>query len=283
MPVRGPRGARACRSWRSRARQALVLAGDSTIGLDVARAEAYYGQALELSQPGTPGRSLVVAKAGRAAFQAGRVAEAADLYEEAIAGLLAADGDLVGWGETLNRLSSVLWNQGEAGRSRGRPGSAPLSCWSWMSRVRSCARPMCRWRLDRVISGHSEEALAWADKALALAEQLGGMPEVRVQALDYRGVARGDLGDLGGLDDLRAGPAAWPWRSGAGERRGGGLQQPDQSRCGSARAPPRPWRCARRPSSSPSDVASVGVRVDPVGDPDPVAGPWPLGRGACPG
>jgi tetratricopeptide (TPR) repeat protein len=56
---------------------------------------------------------------------------------------------------------------------------------------------------DRVLSGHSEEAPAWADKALALAEQLGGLPEVKVQALDYRGMARCDLGDLGGLDDLR--------------------------------------------------------------------------------
>jgi hypothetical protein len=56
---------------------------------------------------------------------------------------------------------------------------------------------------DRVLSGHSEEAPAWADKALTLAEQFGGLPEVKVQALDYRGMARCDLSDFGGLDDLR--------------------------------------------------------------------------------
>ena len=56
---------------------------------------------------------------------------------------------------------------------------------------------------DRVLSGHSEKAPAWADKALALAERLGGLPVVKVQALDYRGMARCDLGDFGGLDDLR--------------------------------------------------------------------------------
>jgi predicted ATPase len=67
-------------------RHALVLAGDSTIGLEVARAEAYYRQALELCPPGTPGRARVLARVGRAAFQAGRVAEAADAYEEAIVG-----------------------------------------------------------------------------------------------------------------------------------------------------------------------------------------------------
>ena len=48
-------------------RPALVLAGDSTIGLDVAKAEAYYRQALELCPPGTPGRPRILAKAGRAA------------------------------------------------------------------------------------------------------------------------------------------------------------------------------------------------------------------------
>ena len=52
------------------ARHALVLAGDSTIGLDVAKAEAYYRQALELCPPGTPGRARVLAGAARAAFQA---------------------------------------------------------------------------------------------------------------------------------------------------------------------------------------------------------------------
>ena len=184
------------------ARQALVLAGDSTVGLDVARAQAYYVQALELYPPGTPGRSRVVAKAGRAAFQVGRVAEAAGLYEEAIAGF-AADGDLLGQGEVMNRLSSVLWNQGEAGRARDtlvgavelleRAPPGPELCSSY-----------AQMAMDRVMSGHPGEALGWADKALDLADRLGGLPEERLRALDSRGVARGDLGDLGGMDDLRA-------------------------------------------------------------------------------
>jgi tetratricopeptide (TPR) repeat protein len=58
--------------------------------------------------------------------------------------------------------------------------------------------------MDRVMSGHPREALGWADKALALADELGGLPEERLRALDARGVARGDLGDLGGIEDLRA-------------------------------------------------------------------------------
>src|SRR4029450_4603159 len=78
-------------------RRALVLAGDSTMGLDVARAEAYYRQALDLCPAGTPGRSRVLARAARAAFQVGRVAEAASGYQEGIAGFCAG-GDGVGQG-----------------------------------------------------------------------------------------------------------------------------------------------------------------------------------------
>ena len=40
------------------------------------------------------------------------------------------------------------------------------------------------------MSGHPQEALGWADKALALADELGGLPEERLRALDSRGVAR---------------------------------------------------------------------------------------------
>ena len=183
-------------------RDALVVAGDSMLGLNLVRAEASYRQALELCPPDAPGRARVAARVGRAAFQAGRVAEAASIYEQAIAAF-AAEGDMTGQGETLNRLSSVLWNQGESRQARdalvravellerARPGPELCSAYAQMA-------------MDRVMSGHPREALGWADKALALAEELGGLPEERLRALDARGVARGDLGDLGGMEDLRA-------------------------------------------------------------------------------
>jgi class 3 adenylate cyclase/tetratricopeptide (TPR) repeat protein len=183
-------------------REALILAGDSTMGLDVARAEAYYRQALELCPPGTPGRARMVARAARAAFQSGRVAEAAGAYREAIVAF-AAEGDVVGEGEALNRLCSVLWNQGEARRAR----DALLRAVELLERARpspELCSAYAQMAMDRVMSGHPQEALGWADKALALAEELGGLPEERLRALDSRGVARGDLGDLGGMDDLRA-------------------------------------------------------------------------------
>ncbi len=182
-------------------REALVLAGDSTMGLDVGRAEGHYRQALELRPPGTPGRARVLARVARAAFQAGRVAEAAGAYEEVIAGF-AAEGEVVGQGEALNRLSSVLWNQGEAHRAREALVRAVELLEEAQSGPELCSA-YAQMAMDRVMSGHPQEALGWANKALALAEELGGLPEERLRALDARGVARGDLGDLGGMDDLR--------------------------------------------------------------------------------
>jgi class 3 adenylate cyclase/tetratricopeptide (TPR) repeat protein len=184
-----------------RARRFLILAGDRAIGLNVAQAQVYYQRALALCPPDHPERPWIVAGTARAAFQSGRVQDAAVAYEEAIAGF-ARHGDVRGQGKALNRLCTVLWNQGETRRSRAvllqaielleheRPSPELCSSYAQMA-------------ADRVLSGHSEEAPAWADKAIALAEQLGGLPEVKVQALDYRGMARCDLSDLGGLDDLR--------------------------------------------------------------------------------
>jgi hypothetical protein len=51
-------------------------------------------------------------------------------------------------------------------------------------------------------SGNARESLSWASKALLLAERLG-LEELLVRVPQFRGVARWDLGDVGGLDDLR--------------------------------------------------------------------------------
>ena len=186
---------------KERARRFLVLAGDRAIGLDVSQAQAYYQRALELCPPDHPERPRIVAGTARAAFQSGRVEDAAAAYGEAIAGF-ARHGDVRGQGEALNRLCTVFWDQGETGRARAvlfqaiellePDGPSPELCSSY-----------AQMAADRVLSGHSEEAPAWADKALTLAEQFGGLPEVKIQALDYRGMARCDLSDFGGLDDLR--------------------------------------------------------------------------------
>jgi tetratricopeptide (TPR) repeat protein len=186
-------------------RRFLILAGDRTINLDLDRARAYYRQAVELGQPKDPERPHLLVRTGRVAFQSGDYPEAVAVYEEAIADLRER-GDLQGLGATLGRLATVFWNQGDTRRANavlteaielleGEPPGPEL------------ASAYVRMAGDRVISGHAREALDWADKALALADDLGGLPRIRPRALDARGMARCDMGDFGGMDDLRAGLA----------------------------------------------------------------------------
>jgi class 3 adenylate cyclase/tetratricopeptide (TPR) repeat protein len=186
-------------------RRFLVLAGDRTINLDLDRARAYYRQAVELGQPREPERPHLLVRTGRVAFQSGDYPEAVAVYEEAIADL-RRQGDTQVLGATLGRLATVYWNQGDTRRAdavlteaidlleREPPGAELVSAYVRMAG-------------DRVVSGHASEAIEWADKALVLADELGGLPRIRPRALDARGMARCDLGDFGGMDDLRAGLA----------------------------------------------------------------------------
>jgi class 3 adenylate cyclase/tetratricopeptide (TPR) repeat protein len=186
---------------REPARWALVLAGDRALTLDLARARALYAQALELTRPEHPERPGLLLRQGRTAFQEGRMADAREAYEEALAGFAAA-GDRVGQGNALNRLSTVLWNQGETGRSRAAlteavallepAGPGPVLCDAY-----------AHMAFDRVMAGQAESGLAWAERALRLARELA-LPELQVRSLDARGLGRTDVGDPGGLDDLRA-------------------------------------------------------------------------------
>jgi class 3 adenylate cyclase/tetratricopeptide (TPR) repeat protein len=186
-------------------RRFLILAGDRTINLDLDRARAYYRQAVELGRPRDPERPHLLVRTGRVAFQSGDYPEAVAVYEEAIADLRRA-GDTQVLGATLGRLATVYWNQGDTRRAnavlteaielleREPPGAELVSAYIRMAG-------------DRVVAGHASEALEWADRALAIADDLGGLPRLRPRVLDARGMARCDLGDFGGMDDLRSGLA----------------------------------------------------------------------------
>ncbi|HJS49069.1 MAG TPA: tetratricopeptide repeat protein, partial [Gaiellaceae bacterium] len=54
----------------------------------------------------------------------------------------------------------------------------------------------------QMLAGRSEEAIRIGDEALEMAEELG-LDELRAHALDNIGVAKTQMGDLSGLDDLR--------------------------------------------------------------------------------
>ena len=199
------------------------------------------------------------------AFQSGDYPEAVAVYEEAIADL-RRHGDLQVLGATLGgwppssgtratprRANAVLTEAIEL-LEREPPGPELVSAYVRMAG-------------DRVVSGHASEALDWADKALTLADELGGLPRVRPRAMDARGMARCDLGDFGGMDDLRSGLAL-------GLELGSGydtavlynnLAEPVWL----VEGPTPPWRSARTGSTSPSggglSEAAMWLRASTVG------------------
>ena len=131
----------------------------------------------------------------------GRLADARQAYEQALAGFRAA-GDRVGQGNALNRLSTVLWNQGETARTRAVLTEA-VGLLEPAGPGPELGEAYAHLAFDWLMSGQAEEGRAWADRALKLARRLG-RPELEVRSLDARGLARTDLGDPGGLEDLRA-------------------------------------------------------------------------------
>jgi predicted ATPase/class 3 adenylate cyclase len=181
-------------------RRFLILAGDRAFALDVGMAASYYERALELLSPGQPERTQVLAKTAEAAFLDARFPEAERRYEEAIAEL-RAQGNPLGAGKAMVNLSHLQWFRGETRLARTLldeviellerepPGPELAHAYNQMAR-------------EHMLSARAGETLEWAGKALELAGELGLTVEM-VRALQFRGMARAYLRDLGGLEDLR--------------------------------------------------------------------------------
>jgi class 3 adenylate cyclase/tetratricopeptide (TPR) repeat protein len=183
------------------ARRFSVLAGDRAIGLDVARAEAYYRAALQEAPPDYPQRAGVVAKLARAAFLAGRLAEARQTYQELIEDLQRQTNRLAA-GDAMARLGRVLWIQGET-QAATRERLQAVQLLEAEPPGPGLANAYAELAFDQIMAGHPQEALQWAQNALAVATALD-LGEEKSRALDGQGIARVMLGDQAGLDDLQA-------------------------------------------------------------------------------
>ena len=184
-----------------RARRFLVLAGDRALPLDIAKAGSYYQQALALHPKDHQDRPRVLAKAAEAARQAGELVRAEHAYQETVA-RFRAQHELRGAGGALLGLAQVLRNRGETARARtavaealqllgGRPPSVEL------------AEAYMQMAFHELAAGRPEQCVAWTDKTLALAAETDIGP-LKFRALEQRGLARSELGDVAGLDDARA-------------------------------------------------------------------------------
>jgi tetratricopeptide (TPR) repeat protein len=187
-------------TYQDSARHFLVLAGDRMMALDATRADAYYRRALRLVPRGHPEQAQVLAKAAQAAHHAGRLADAGRAFDEAIASFRAG-GYLLDAGTVEILRSDLLWFSGEPARSRDACATAIALLEREPPSV-ALAIAYAEMVAKLVFLGRPAAAVEWAGKAIALAHQVGA-DEAHQWALQQRGLARCDLGDWDGIDDLR--------------------------------------------------------------------------------
>ncbi|MEP6978789.1 MAG: adenylate/guanylate cyclase domain-containing protein [Thermoleophilia bacterium] len=179
------------------ARRFLALAGERALGLDTAQAEARLARALELTPPEDPERPNLLVSWADAAFQAGRLREAAEALEQALASLRTR-GDTEAAARALQLYSRVALRLGESRHvalaaeavallEQEGPGPPRVAAYAQLANAHA-------------IAGAYAEAIAAADRARVLAETLG-LPEP-ARALGYRGFARAYLGDADGLAEM---------------------------------------------------------------------------------
>ena len=176
----------------------LALAGDRALGLDAAAALGDFERALALTPPKHPERPEALARFGEAAFQAGRLAEAAESLEEAI-GSFRARGDLASAARAMGTLANVFFDRGDP-RWAELPADA-LTLLEALPPGPELVGALTELARVEALQGRSEAGLRYAERALELAEDLGLDRSAR--ALGYRGLARSFLGDPGGLEDMR--------------------------------------------------------------------------------
>ena len=180
------------------ARRYLALAGERALSLDVERAEQSLARALELTPAGHPERASLLERWARAAQQQNRLQEAREALEEALA-LYRKRGESVACGRVLIALTVVLGRLGDPRREETI--SEALSLLEAQPPGPELVAAYAQLANTRIVRASPAEARAAAERALALAGQLG-LPEP-ARALGNRGNARAFLGERQGLEDMR--------------------------------------------------------------------------------
>ena len=178
----------------------LLMAGERAMGLDVARAVGYFRRALGFLPPGHPQRGEALARLSEAAYEAGGYGESERLIREAIEEFRGR-GDLVSVGGAMAWLAFSASVVGGSERSKSLIADA-VDLLEREPPSRELAFASVVMARSHAMAGRARESLAWAEKALALGDRFHeGRHAVR--ARQFQGFARCELGDLGGLDDLR--------------------------------------------------------------------------------
>jgi class 3 adenylate cyclase/tetratricopeptide (TPR) repeat protein len=176
----------------------LRLAGERALPLNVTSADASFARALSLAPAGHPERASLLERWAQAAQPEGKLHEAKDALDEAVA-LYREQGKLLAAGRALTALVTTLWALGDPRRKSviaeaialleaQPPGPELVAAYGELAGV---------YFVDTVLP----EAIATAERALELAAALG-LPEP-ARVLGFRGGARCFRGEPEGLDDIR--------------------------------------------------------------------------------
>jgi class 3 adenylate cyclase/tetratricopeptide (TPR) repeat protein len=180
-----------------RARRYAFLAGERALGLDAAKAVELLGKALTLTPGDDREHPVVLARWGEAMLDSGaRDKEAVNVLEEAVEAFRRT-GDVEAAAQTLLTLAEGLQRRLDPAVVTAVEEAVALSETKPQSPVLVDALAKLagvHWRKAELGA-----ALAAAKRALDLAAQLG--LGVHGLALGYRGLARCDDGDIGGLAD----------------------------------------------------------------------------------
>jgi class 3 adenylate cyclase/tetratricopeptide (TPR) repeat protein len=176
----------------------LGLAGERALALDVERAEAHLAKALELAPADHAERASLLENWAQAVHQQGRLQEARQALEEALA-LNRGRSELVATGRVLTRLSLVLFRLGD--RQSDAMIAEAVELLETQPAGPELVSAHAHLAGNRGLRSHDREAVVAAERALALAAELG-LPEPAF-ALHWRGLARLNLGEADGLDDVR--------------------------------------------------------------------------------
>jgi class 3 adenylate cyclase len=181
------------------ARLAFRDAGERAAALSVADgARKFFDAALKLWPREDPERPYLLIR--RAAPLGGlEVTGDNELLHEAVDDLTRA-GDRVGAAQAERLLARSYWLQGlsEQAAEHSRRSEELIRD---AEPSRTTADVLCSVASLAMLSGSSRDALQYAERALALAEQLD-LPVARAESLLVRGSARLSLSDDGGLEDV---------------------------------------------------------------------------------
>ena len=176
----------------------LTMAGERALSLDIAQAERQLVRALELCAEDAPERATLLERMAQATQLLGRLQDARPMFEQALA-LHRAQGDPVATGRVLTRLGLVVHRLGDprceelmaeavALLETVPPGPELIAAYTYAAG-------------RRMFTKQHSDTIAGSDRALALAAEID-LPTPAL-ALHMRGISRCQLGDDGGLGDLK--------------------------------------------------------------------------------